>query len=294
MPRPGPRPYQCVRRAWHSERHQPIRGSLIQEIFRIANEIHSAATKKNKQWQEKLPIVVLKAEEIMYSKANSEAEYMDPRTLWSRVNDAINVIIRRDETTETGDFLQPCIEAALNLGCIARRASRSQRNSNPSSYLSASPSDSAAALPTYLMDANNGNPNMGTLLSSKYSSILTVGENSENLEKELSCITTRFSLLSNKFCPVLGSNFLTSAASFPSESHHPVFPLYYGIYPQIPEKQLEAECDLSLRLGPLSAPCTSFQSKQPQYAEDVGLNGSRKLARSNEADKGFPMLLLPN
>ncbi|MCI18602.1 hypothetical protein A2U01_0039757, partial [Trifolium medium] len=23
MPRPGPRPYECVRRAWHSERHQP-------------------------------------------------------------------------------------------------------------------------------------------------------------------------------------------------------------------------------------------------------------------------------
>lgn len=35
MPRPGPRPYECVRRAWHSDRHQPIRGSLIQEIFRF-------------------------------------------------------------------------------------------------------------------------------------------------------------------------------------------------------------------------------------------------------------------
>lgn len=101
MPRPGPRPYEFVRKAWHSDRHQPIRGSLIQEIFRstpplrislylpvsmdmsnpcsayvcvhrVVNEVHSAATKKNKEWQEKLPIVVLKAEEIMYSKANSE------------------------------------------------------------------------------------------------------------------------------------------------------------------------------------------------------------------------------
>jgi|AraCvinosormetaG_1042628.scaffolds.fasta_scaffold16553_2 hypothetical protein len=35
-------------------------------------EAHSAATRKNKEWQEKLPVVVLKAEEIMYSKANSE------------------------------------------------------------------------------------------------------------------------------------------------------------------------------------------------------------------------------
>lgn len=39
---------------------------------RVANEIHSSSTKQNKEWQEKLPIVVLKAEEIMYSKANSE------------------------------------------------------------------------------------------------------------------------------------------------------------------------------------------------------------------------------
>ncbi|THF96048.1 hypothetical protein TEA_023696 [Camellia sinensis var. sinensis] len=116
--RPGPRPYECVRRAWHSDRHQPIRGSLIKEIFRVVNEIHGSATKKNKEWQEKLPIVVLKAEEIMYSKANSEAEYMDLKTLWDRANDAINTIIRRDESTETGEFLQPCIEAALYLGCI--------------------------------------------------------------------------------------------------------------------------------------------------------------------------------
>lgn len=35
-------------------------------------EAHRAATRKNKEWQEKLPVVVLKAEEIMYSKANSE------------------------------------------------------------------------------------------------------------------------------------------------------------------------------------------------------------------------------
>ena len=100
MPRPGPRPYECVRKAWHSDRHQPIRGSLIQEIFRsnptsqnlhigllsmytsnlicvvclfrVVNEVHNSTTKKNKEWQEKLPIVVLKVEEIMYSKANSE------------------------------------------------------------------------------------------------------------------------------------------------------------------------------------------------------------------------------
>ncbi|KAK9141729.1 hypothetical protein Syun_011129 [Stephania yunnanensis] len=141
MPRPGPRPYECVRRAWHSERHKPIRGSLIQEIFRVVNESHSSATKRNKEWQVKLPIVVLKAEEIMYSKANSEAEYLDHKTLWDRINDAINTIIRREESSETGDLLQPCIEAALILGCTARRTSRSQRNSTPRCYLNPTSQD---------------------------------------------------------------------------------------------------------------------------------------------------------
>ncbi|KAH0935973.1 hypothetical protein HID58_013090 [Brassica napus] len=131
MPRPGPRPYDCIRRAWHSDTHQPMRGLLIQEIFRIVCEIHSQSTKKNTEWQEKLPVVVLRAEEIMYSKANSEAEYMDLTTLLDRANDAINTIIRLDETTETGDYLQPCIE-----GCTPRKASRSQRNINPRCYLS--------------------------------------------------------------------------------------------------------------------------------------------------------------
>ncbi|XP_010437926.1 PREDICTED: uncharacterized protein LOC104721601 isoform X1 [Camelina sativa] len=136
MPRPGPRPYDCIRRAWHSDRHQPMRGLLIQEIFRIVCEIHSQSTKKNTEWQEKLPVVVLRAEEIMYSKANSEAEYMDLKTLLDRTNEAINTIIRLDETTETGEYLQPCIEAALHLGCTPRKTPRSQRNINPRCYLS--------------------------------------------------------------------------------------------------------------------------------------------------------------
>lgn len=135
MPRPGPRPYECVRRAWHSDRHQPIRGSLIQEIFRIVNEVHCSGTRKNREWQEKLPIVVLRAEEIMYSKAISEAEYSDLKTLWDRVNNAIDTIIRRDVGTEIGELLQPCIEAALLLGCNPRRTSRSQCNDSPRCYL---------------------------------------------------------------------------------------------------------------------------------------------------------------
>lgn len=40
----------------------------------------------------------------------AKAEYMNPETLWDRVNDAINTIIRRDESSETGELLPPCIE----------------------------------------------------------------------------------------------------------------------------------------------------------------------------------------
>ncbi|GAB2275485.1 hypothetical protein Dimus_010243 [Dionaea muscipula] len=241
MPRPGPRPYECIRRAWHTEKHQPIRGSLIQEIFRIAHEIHSPATKKNKEWQEKLPTVVLKAEEIMYSKANSEAEYMDPKTLRDRVNDAINTIIRRDDSsTENEEFLQPCIEAALNLGCYYPR--RSEKYNSPSCYLSALHSDSSNIL-------------------------RHVSMNSKCLENELmSCIsstTTEFSPY-KKLHPELQS--------------HSSYPLYLGIYhPKSAEEKMAApECDLSLRLGPLSAPpCAGLKRKWPLDAQDIGLIASR-------------------
>lgn len=134
-----------------------MRGSLIQEIFRVVSEAHSPATRRNREWQEKLPCVVLKAEEIMYSKANSEAEYMDPKTLWSRAVDAIDTIIRRDDANESQDLLQPCIEAALNLGCTPRRASRSQRHSNPGCYLSFNGSrdvSASAVVPNKVTDQN--------------------------------------------------------------------------------------------------------------------------------------------
>lgn len=35
---------------------------------------------------------------------------MDLETLWDRVNDAIDTIIRKDESTETGELLPPCVE----------------------------------------------------------------------------------------------------------------------------------------------------------------------------------------
>ncbi|XP_006284395.2 uncharacterized protein LOC17878511 [Capsella rubella] len=225
MPRPGPRPYDCIRRAWHSDRHQPMRGLLIQEIFRIVCEIHSQSTKKNTEWQEKLPVVVLRAEEIMYSKANSEAEYMDMTTLLDRTNEAINTIIRLDETTESGEFLQPCIEAALHLGCTPRKTSRSQRNINPRCYLSQGSTNLDNILSQVFMKPNNFVPKNLAVAQEK------------RVEK---CTVSKYSAypLFYTFRPITDS--CKSKNSRPASVKDATNGITFG----------GCECDLSLRLGP--------------------------------------------
>ncbi|CAI9772910.1 unnamed protein product [Fraxinus pennsylvanica] len=228
MPRPGPRPYEFVRRAWHSDAHHPIRGSLIQEIFRIVNEVHSSATKKNKEWQKNLPIVVLKAEEILYSKANSEAEYSNLKTLWHRVNDAIDNIIRRDESSETGELLQPCIEAALYLGCTPSRSSRSQRNDMPRYYLRPETPDSTSVPPSNLDSSNH---TLKSQLMLQYSKFMT----STAINSSFSGTNVESLVVQNKDCnnvkfPVLPKNLIPSGnyQSEPIQTSCSVYPLYYA------------------------------------------------------------------
>ncbi|CAH2077251.1 unnamed protein product [Thlaspi arvense] len=239
MPRPGPRPYDCIRRAWHSDRHQPMRGLLIQEIFRIVCEIHSQSTKKNTEWQEKLPVVVLRAEEIMYSKANSEAEYMDMKTLLDRTNDAINTIIRLDETTETGEFLQPCIEAALHLGCTPRRATRSQRNINARCYLSQDSTNLDAILsPQYQVFMKPDN------FAAKNLPVMTFQKEEKRVDK---CPVSKYS--SYPLCYSIRvpssptSNDVTDSCKSKNRPASTVVDARNGI--------TFGGCDLSLRLGPL-------------------------------------------
>ncbi|XP_062024637.1 uncharacterized protein LOC133740706 isoform X2 [Rosa rugosa] len=286
MPRSGPRPYECIRRAWHSDRHQPVRGSLIKEIFSVANEIHSSATRKNKEWQEKLPIVVLKAEEIMYSKANSEAEYTDLKTLWDRANDAINTIIRRDESIETGEeFLQPCIEAALNLGCVARRASRSQRYSNPRCYLSPITSD----VPSVVEKAENVPP-CGYDQCSPRDIRATSNMSSYPLYYG-NC--PQFEELKHGF------------VSLPKPVPNPIKPAKMSVIPNLfrngdkpsnssqkgprdyPDQSPDTIwCDLSLRLGSLSSRCPGSESNPAQKVKDVGAQeGSKCTDQPSQLDK---------
>ncbi|KAK9280506.1 hypothetical protein L1049_014198 [Liquidambar formosana] len=249
MPRPGPRPYECVRRAWHSDRHQPIRGSLIQEIFRVANEIHGSATRKNKEWQEKLPVVVLKAEEIMYSKANSEAEYMDLKTLWDRANDAVNTIIRRDEDTETGELLNPCIEAALNLGCTPRRASRSQRNNNMRCYLSPNTQEPSSSNPASILEITQGNHTINLQYMSHYLNLVkptTTNSFHSGLQPQSpvtqnsNCATNKFPFSSENF-PPSSHNQCLSLETYPPSRLYSVYPLYYGNHLQREDSQFGLE-----------------------------------------------------
>lgn len=60
---------------------------------------------------------------------------MNPDTLWERVNDAVDTIIRRDESSETGDLLPPCVEGICfyQLECI--RISTCITESIPSTLL---------------------------------------------------------------------------------------------------------------------------------------------------------------
>ncbi|KAL0718852.1 hypothetical protein Bca4012_068175 [Brassica carinata] len=236
MPRPGPRPYECVKRAWHSDRHQPIRGSIIRQIFRLAMEAHSAATRKNKEWQEKLPVVVLKAEEIMYSKATSEEEYTDADTMWNRANDAIDTIIRRDESTETGILLPPCVEAALNLGCIAVKASRSQRHSNVRTYLSPKFQQPVSASASEQMQVHQ-KPLARTLGACTAPAPSPVPIN-----------------LGLVYPLYHGGNNQTQQVDM--SSRVPETPIFMGMPISIkaPEERTERFCDLSLRLGVSSDP----------------------------------------
>ncbi|XP_042496422.1 uncharacterized protein LOC122075453 isoform X2 [Macadamia integrifolia] len=311
MPRPGPRPYECVRRAWHSDRHQPMRGSLIQEIF---SEIHSPATKRNKEWQEKLPIVVLRAEEIMYSKANSEAEYMDLNTLWDRVNDAINTIIRRDEGTETGDYLQPCIEAALNLGCIPRRASRSQRHSNPRSYLNPSAQDQPTSANPRVADKTthegslpfqSGNRTNSPQLIPRYSTFTRpITMNSSGLRSKSNSPVTpdsnptsthEFPLSSEKFPPTGLNQQPFPIPASPSSNLGRVCPLYYGTPLQSREPQLSFQVQVPQKSDHemvVGIPCVQ-SSMEPApmplleypFSCEAGVNASDRTTQSVFKDK---------
>lgn len=282
MPRPGPRPYDCVKRAWHSEMHQPIRGTLIREIFRVVNEIHGFSTKKNKEYQEKLPVVVLKVEEIIYSKANSEAEYMDLSTLLDRTNDAIDTIIRRDEhSEETGEYLRPCIEAALSLGCTLTKTSRSQRN-NQRCYLSRSteevPSRKDHIDSTKLQYVCENVPSASKkqcLEHQQRPKLFTVyplyyGNNIQLDQVQHGLKVSHVSVSNTGGTAFMGGAKNLLAHNLKSSTKGSQSFIISGDF----ENPCTNICDLSLRLGPLNVPSSSFENvKTSQKGKKLELRG---------------------
>ncbi|PWA87795.1 hypothetical protein CTI12_AA066110 [Artemisia annua] len=284
MPRHVPISYECVRRSWHCDGHQPIRGSIIQQIFRVVQENHSTFIKKNEEWQQKLPLLVLKLEEIMYSKANYEAEYLNPETLWERVNDGINTIIRKDESMEAREFLLPCVEAALNLGCVPARRSRSQRCINTKSCVSQLRQDRVSNNAINLNSPNHKRPN---------------DVNQKHIVK-----TNRDVRPHHHKAPPSSSIYPSSIENFPKQSvsivnkaslaASSVYPLYYGLHfqPQNSNTVIVGKPVFQTLHEPLSPPFISFSdslhgSKNAIHEEPKECDLALRLGLVSNSQKDF-------
>ncbi|KAF2310621.1 hypothetical protein GH714_015611 [Hevea brasiliensis] len=285
MPRPGPRPYECVRRAWHSDRHQPMRGSIIQQIFRVAKESHSAATKKNREWQEKLPTVVLKAEEIMYSKANSEAEYMNLETLWDRVNDALTQLFEEMRALKPESFCLLVLKSAsLQSSCQLNfaRATKAVNSTFPVSECNRDLSKASKLVAPQLYE--NISAGCSQLMSTDTDKQLNLGSvyplyygnNYHNKDPHLASqvaeknpniiyvgnpISTSMGALQNLFlCPSaeIAAKRISQANLENTQGKSP------GV-----------QCDLSLRLGLYTDPCISMERGSAQETEVVVSSSSQ-------------------
>ncbi|WZZ28180.1 hypothetical protein YC2023_011581 [Brassica napus] len=232
-------------------------------------EAHSAATKKNKEWQEKLSVVVFKADEIMYSKSNSE-----------NLADFGGLTL----TTETGPLLPPCVEAALNLGCTAVRASISQRHSNVQTYLCPKfqqPVSASTNEPQYHHQAQKSNKPSPTAQPAISVDVLDDSNNRGAAFLHESMQNTRgFHCSSSLTAPInLGlvyplyyrGNNQTQQVDMSSR-----VPIIIGMPISIkaPEERTERLCDLSLRLG--------VSSDSPSTRIDVGSSTRSYRGRNQE------------
>ncbi|MCO5572109.1 hypothetical protein L7F22_025860 [Adiantum nelumboides] len=291
MPRPGLRPYECIRRAWHSDGHQPLRGTLIHEIFRLVNDLHSTSTRRKKEWQEKLPVVVLRAEEILYSKANSEGEYADVETLRSRLDDAVNTMIRREDGEEEGLYLVPCVEAALSLGCVPKKTPRSQRQSSSRHVLNVARRVAPAVRPAGKEDCTVGSVCMDNLcsLQAKHT-CSTFGLMTQTMPMQGQDPQSTLNASSSFFGPIgafwgpnschgcdMTSKILPKSTCFPEalDLHHPM------LYPeQGALVQFLRETSASRFLNDLPLDVTLFSTPQKHF--NVQELGPRELVNSAE------------
>lgn len=250
------------------------------------------------------------------------------------MNDAIDTVIKRDESTETGPLLPPCVEgklsfcfslfncfngssdpyvnclevsalyclvfvnvvffkwlAALNLGCIAVRASRSQRHSSVRTYLgpklqepvsastneppyhheyhqqaqqsSIKPSQTAqAAIPVDVLDNSNkcvatprGYPFLHESMQ-MHQKPLAIRQGTSTAPAPTTALSPAPVNLGSVYPLYYGGNNQTQQADMPFRV--PEAPIIIGMPIGIkpPEEATERVCDLSLRLGISSEPST--------------------------------------
>ncbi|KAA0064918.1 uncharacterized protein E6C27_scaffold82G002360 [Cucumis melo var. makuwa] len=245
-----------------------------------------------------LPVVVLKAEEILYSKANSEAEYMDFSTLKNRLLDAINTIIRLDESSETGDFLQPCIEAALNLAAHPEKLHEANETMclPTISVLGIRRLPACLRLPCLAKHENNGSRNSGFGLKSFLPAHNFTSE-------KFSALSSPHGLIENALPPTKFSVYplyYGNGVQWQGQrSHFSIAPrpvatcldstnggmenirtsgtmLANGIAQSEVISSLASPCDLALRLGPLSDSSSSCKNKIPLRVFKVGGSSSSR------------------
>ncbi|XP_039037043.1 uncharacterized protein LOC120174157 [Hibiscus syriacus] len=211
----------------------------------------------------------------MYSKADSEAEYMDLKTLWDRTNDAINTIIKREESTETGELLPPCIEAALNLDCTPRRTLRSQRNCNLRCYLYPGPQEAEGIARGNVTENSHCTASYSGIAEPTTMNVTHLGFASENgsLASNNPCLPNLYSVF-----PLFNGNHLRFEVPwhdfgvFPKSISNAVEPAKTSYIHNVLFSDADSSnasknphgfsCDLSLRLGPISTPCSSVGNDQ--------------------------------
>ncbi|XP_027355751.1 uncharacterized protein LOC113865424 isoform X2 [Abrus precatorius] len=205
---------------------------------------------------------------IKNTKRNFPLLFSEPKKLCTlkpilRTNDAIDTIIRRDEHTETGEYLRPCIEAALSLGCSLTKPSRSQRN-NQRCYLSRRteevPNVSHAMVhmanitdhTTKSQHVSENVPSASKKQCLEFSAYPLYYGN--NIQLEMSQHDLEVSHVSHTCGPALMLN--------PSSEGSQSF-IVNGDF----ENPFTNKCDLSLRLGPFTVDAPSFGNDQFQEAD---------------------------
>lgn len=220
--------------------------------------------------------------------------------------------------------------AALNLGCTPRRASRSQRNCNPRCYLSASSQEPNTFSPGIVNSSVQVNhktspqciPNYLNFIKPTFVNSTHLGSDKFLLATDNGCLSNFNQCLPvenravSRLCsvyplyfgsciePQQGSGLLSKSVPSTLEpakmggieqsplgcNEYAAVKINQSGFKDISMQHQDVGCDLSLRLGSLSASLPSSQNWQLQDVEDVGSGeGSKFNNQMLQTDKEFTL-----